>query len=275
MTPVERLLATARAEVGYLEKASNKDLDDKTANAGYGNWTKYARDLDNMGRIYNGKKNGFDWCDVFVDWCFIHTFGEELGMALLCQAYQGLGAGTKYSANYYKTRGQYHEVNPRPGDQIFFGDGKTMWHTGIVTDVRNGRVYTIEGNTTTAAGVIPNGGGVVEKSYSLTYAYIDGYGRPDWSLVKEDDDMDEAKFDEMFEAAMGRYRAKLQGKDGSPWSQEDRDWSVENGLFQGGGDDKFMWQDLSTREQLASLFHRFYGVIEKMVERTVSRMLNR
>ena len=32
---VERLLAIAEAEVGYLEKNSNSQLDDKTANAGY------------------------------------------------------------------------------------------------------------------------------------------------------------------------------------------------------------------------------------------------
>ena len=41
----KKLIAIAEAEVGYLEKASNSDLDSKTANAGYNNWTKYARDL--------------------------------------------------------------------------------------------------------------------------------------------------------------------------------------------------------------------------------------
>ena len=35
----------ALAEVGYLEKASNEQLDDKTANAGKKNFTKYARDM--------------------------------------------------------------------------------------------------------------------------------------------------------------------------------------------------------------------------------------
>ena len=61
MTAVEKLLKTALAEDGYLEKKSNSQLDDKTANAGYNNWNKYARDLDLMG-IYNGKKNGYAWC---------------------------------------------------------------------------------------------------------------------------------------------------------------------------------------------------------------------
>ena len=60
MTPQERLLATAQAEIGYLEKKTNAQLDDKTANAGSGNWTKYARDLDSLRSIYNGRKNGFN-----------------------------------------------------------------------------------------------------------------------------------------------------------------------------------------------------------------------
>ena len=79
MRPVERLLATARAEIGYIEKDTNAQLDDKTANAGDGNWNKYARDLDALGVVYNGKKNGYAWCDIFTDWCFIQTFGLELG----------------------------------------------------------------------------------------------------------------------------------------------------------------------------------------------------
>ena len=35
----------ALAEVGYLGKASNEQLGDKTANAGKKNFTKYARDM--------------------------------------------------------------------------------------------------------------------------------------------------------------------------------------------------------------------------------------
>ena len=44
MTPaaVERLLNTARAEIGYIEKATNSQLDDKTANPVNNNYTKYA-----------------------------------------------------------------------------------------------------------------------------------------------------------------------------------------------------------------------------------------
>ncbi len=63
MTPVQRVLATARSENGYLEKATNAQLEDKTANAGYNNWNKFAACLDDLEVVYNGKKNGYAWCD--------------------------------------------------------------------------------------------------------------------------------------------------------------------------------------------------------------------
>ena len=45
MSKPSDIVTIALAEVGYWEKASNASLDDKTANAGAANWTKYARDL--------------------------------------------------------------------------------------------------------------------------------------------------------------------------------------------------------------------------------------
>ncbi len=41
MTAIDKLIQTADNEVGYLEKSSNSQLDDKTANAGMNNYTKY------------------------------------------------------------------------------------------------------------------------------------------------------------------------------------------------------------------------------------------
>lgn len=186
MSAIDKLLAVARAEVGYLEKASNSGLDSKTGNAGYNNYTKYAADLDKLGDIYNGPKNGYHWCDVFVDWCFIRAFGKDVGMHMLYQPLKGLGAGCTYSAQYFQRHGAFFK-NPQPGDQIFFAYGDDGYdHTGIVTKVANGRVYTIEGNTSGGSGVVDNGGGVFEKSYPLGYYLIGGYGRPNYNLYKEE-----------------------------------------------------------------------------------------
>lgn len=193
MTPQERVIAAAKAELGYLEKASAAELDDKTANAGRKNYTKYARDLGAIPNFYNGRKQGSSWCDVFVDWCFVRTFGVELTLKLLCQPMGGCGAGVLYSARYFQAKGRLMST-PKPGDQIFFGEknGNTITkgsHTGLVTGVDKTYVYTIEGNTSGASGVVPNGGGVCAKKYRLNNKKIVGYGRPDWSLVKEEVEM--------------------------------------------------------------------------------------
>lgn len=175
---IEKLINIAKTEIGYLEKKSNSQLDDKTANAGNGNYTKYARDLDNIPNFYNGKKNGYAWCDVFVDWLFVQAFGVDKAKELLLQPNNSLGAGCTYSAKYYKNANQYHKT-PKVGDQIFFTNSKgSIVHTGIVYKVDSTYVYTIEGNTSSDEGVVENGGSVNDKKYKLSYSRIDGYGRP-------------------------------------------------------------------------------------------------
>lgn len=177
MIPQERLVATAEDQIGYMGKRSNSQLDDFKANTS-GLWNKYARDLDALVDFYNGKKNGYDWCDVFVDWCFVHTFGRDLAQKLLCQPNKSLGAGTKYSMNYYKQKGRFFST-PQLGDQIFFGTSSSVWHTGIVSKVQSGYAHTVEGN----AG---NPSAVRAARYVVGGKNILGYGRPDWSLVPAD-----------------------------------------------------------------------------------------
>ena len=143
MNELNKVLDVALNEEGYLEKKSNSQLDDKTANVGSNNFTKFARDLDNIPNFYNGKKNGYAWCDVFVDWCFVKAFGVERAKELLNQPSSSLGAGTGYSANYYKNKNQYFKSGPRKGDQIFFRNASGICHTGLVYDVDNECVYTI------------------------------------------------------------------------------------------------------------------------------------
>ena len=181
---VKRLINIAKGEVGYLEKASNSNLDSPTANAGYANWNKYARDIDQKyPDFYNGKKNGYAWCDCFTDWCFITAFGRELGQKLLCQPNKSSGAGCTESARYYQRQGRLFYSNPQPGDQVFFGSDGYYGHTGIVVDVDDRYVYTVEGNTSGAAGVVANGGGVFAKKYTKTTSLA--YGRPDYSIVDD------------------------------------------------------------------------------------------
>ena len=176
----KKVIEVALAQVGYLEKKSNSNLDSMTGNAGSNNYNKFARDLDKLGYFYNGPKNGYAWCDVFVDWCFVQAYGVDNALSLLRQPKKSYGAGCYYSAKYYKDKSQFHTSNPKPGDQIFFWNSSKndVAHTGLVYEVDTTYVYTIEGNTSGASGVVANGGGVCCKKYKLNYARIYGYGRP-------------------------------------------------------------------------------------------------
>ena len=184
MSEVSKLIEIALAQVGYIEKASNSNLDSKTENAGNKNYTKYARDLDNISGFYNTKKNGYDWCDIFVDWCFVQAFGKQRALELLNQPEKSCGAGCSFSMNYYKNKGQVYNT-PKKGDQIFLKNGTSIYHTGLVYDVDDTRVYTIEGNTKPTNEVVANGGMVCKKSYPLNANYIAGYGRPKYNVSNE------------------------------------------------------------------------------------------
>lgn len=177
---VNKLIEIALAEVGYLEKRSAASLDSKTDNGGSKNFTKYARDMCKChAGIY---VNGYAWCDTFVDWCMVKAFGAEKTLELI----HGWSAYTPTSASYYKQYGEWY-TKPQKGDQIFFKDSKgDICHTGIVYAVDANYVYTVEGNTSTANGVVDNGGSVAKKKYALTYNRIAGYGRPKYPVKKEE-----------------------------------------------------------------------------------------
>lgn len=183
-----KVLEVALAEVGYTEKKSNANLDSKEGNSGFNNFTKYARDLDALGDFYNSQKQGpgwaVPWCEIFVDWCFWKAYGEDMALRLLCQPKRSAGAGCTQSAEYYKRAGQFFKT-PKVGDQIYFTWGGEIEHTGLVYAVKNGMVYTVEGNTSSGVGVVPNGGAVCRKSYVSNSSAIYGYGRPDYSLVDQ------------------------------------------------------------------------------------------
>lgn len=144
MTATE-LIKTASEEIGYIGKKSNSQLDDKTANA-QGKYTKYARDLYNAS-YYNGNKNGYDYCCVFVDWCFWKASGCDKKIADKYKPVGIYGAGVNYIKGMFpKDR---IDMVPRVGDQIIYKTTKgELYHTGIVSnvDMEHGTIDTIEGN---------------------------------------------------------------------------------------------------------------------------------
>lgn len=176
ISPAIAVLAVAEGEEGYMEKASKGSLDSKTDNAGSANFTKYAAYFDKLRRegkyFYNGMKNGYQWCDVFVDWCFVQAYGYDVGRRLLCQPEDSYGAGTGWSYRYYRESGRTGK-QARVGAQIFIDWEKDneINHTGLVYKVDDGIVYTIEGNSEDQ---------VRRCQYAENDPRIYGYGYPDY-----------------------------------------------------------------------------------------------
>ena len=173
MITVKAVLDLALEQDGYLEKASPKDEDSLTENAGSNNYTKFGRDL--VKQIGSPYADGVPWCDEFCDWLFLKLGGKQAIMENL----YGFSAYTPTSAQYFKNNGAWYKgVSPKPGYQIFFKNSQRINHTGLVVKCEGGMVYTIEGNTSSEKGVVANGGCVRQKSYSVTYPSIAGYGIP-------------------------------------------------------------------------------------------------
>lgn len=174
----DKVISIALDEVGYLEKASNNNLYSKTANAGYNNYTKYGKEMHD---IYPAVMDfPAAWCDAFVDWCFYKAYGVANAKALLGGNFDDY---TVNSAQLYKNKNAWYTSDPMYGDQIFFKNSVRICHTGLVYAVDVQKVYTVEGNTSAGAGVIPNGGGVFKKSYLLGDPCIAGYGRPKYDVA--------------------------------------------------------------------------------------------
>ena len=113
-----------------------------------------------------------EWCACFVSWC-----ANKCG-------YIRSGIIPKFSGcingvDWFKDRGQWigNSFEPSPGMIIFFdwddedGQDGNADHVGIVEKVENGRVYTIEGNTSDSCR---------QRSYPVGYYQILGYGIPDY-----------------------------------------------------------------------------------------------
>lgn len=170
VTPAD-VITIASSEIGYLEKRSNNDLYSPDGNAGDGNYTKYAAEV--------GHGNGQAWCCTFVSWCFYKACNgdkEKLKKVL----YGKDSASCETIRKQMMNAGRYTNT-PQAGDLIFFlrdNIPNHAGHIGIVTSVSDGKVYTIEGNTSSKSGVVWNGGCVRDKSYDIGYSSILGYARP-------------------------------------------------------------------------------------------------
>ena len=75
---------------------------------------------------------------------------------------------------------------------------------------------------------------------------------------KEDEEVNLVQFKELWH----QMRKELQDNDSSAYSEQARQWAVENGLIAGNGttvdgQPNYMWEDVPTREQLITVLFRF------------------
>lgn len=152
----QKLIRWAEAQIGTREDANN--------------YTRYAGGME---KLYGWDVQNQPWCDIFVDAGFVECFGLALAMAMTYQFPGCAGAACRYSAQYYKNAGAWTS-SPQPGDQIFLYVDGGINHTGIVTAVESGRVYTVEGNSSDM---------VARRVYAAQALNIAGYGRPNWALA--------------------------------------------------------------------------------------------
>ena len=113
-----------------------------------------------------------NWCAIFVSWCANECGYIEAGVIPKF-------AGCVQGSRWFKERGLWQDrsYTPKPGDVVFFDwddpggfsgpqDGLPD-HVGIVEQVENDRVYTVEGNS---------GDQCRQRSYPMGYYEIYGYG---------------------------------------------------------------------------------------------------
>ncbi|MBE6595480.1 MAG: CHAP domain-containing protein [Ruminococcaceae bacterium] len=154
-------VAAALSQLGYRE--GNSTAGFHGGSAGSGNYTEYGRAFGKVDGTY-----GYAWCAVFASWCLrVAGAGDSAG--------GGFSSCSLWLA-HLREEGLYSSrasgYRPKPGDLVFFrsaGAGRASDHVGVVRYVKDGRVYTVEGNSSNQ---------VAARDYALTDTYIVGYGKP-------------------------------------------------------------------------------------------------
>ena len=152
------------------------------------------------GGKYSGEADSVPWCAYFVIWTISNTTVEGMGTIKQIiekeKAIYSLGAAGGTMSNFYESKNlsfnysEYYGGNytPKKGDIIYFRK-KTDWdkkisgtmfeetsHVGMVDYVKDGKVYTVEGNVSGGYGSGSANNVVGTREYHLSSSNIMGYG---------------------------------------------------------------------------------------------------
>lgn len=133
-----------------------------------------------------------NWCAMFVSWC-----ADQCGY--IDSGIMPRTASVAAMKKWYIERNLFQPADsgyePKPGDIIIFGNGKS--HTGIVIEYDSNRkqLVTIEGNTgKSSTDPYHKGSSVRKKTYSLKDGYIAGYGTPEYPSEEDTEETEEGGF---------------------------------------------------------------------------------
>lgn len=177
------LVNLCKTENGYKGKKSAEQLDDAEANQS-GMFTKYARDLDAVS-YFNGPKQGFSWCCVFVCWLYYTILGKEWALKILGQPETGnLAAGTGPLVRYLEKVTVKNAASCEVGDIVLYDytseDGVADYdHVGIIYKVDEKYIYVAQGNAESVKGV------GIDFVHSPKHKNVQGIYRPHWELLNE------------------------------------------------------------------------------------------
>lgn len=164
------VLMIAMSQLGYHEGNSTADFDGMNQ-SGSGNYVEYNYLYGKVDGDGDGTSEyGYAWCAAFVSWC-IRQAGISTDTVKSYVSCTNWVAWFKQNSTYKARSSGY---TPSPGDIIFFKSAyvtRTSNHVGLVLYVKDGNVYTIEGNSSEKVSL---------QSYSLNNSYIIGYGVPSY-----------------------------------------------------------------------------------------------
>ncbi len=163
-------VSVALSQLGYHEGNSDRDMDGMNieGNKNFVEYTRVYGRVDNQEG--NGVSYGYEWCAAFVSWCL-----RQAGVSVT-NAVTEISCGRM--TNWYVGKNAFFESGsylPLAGDIIMFHDDDGPSHVGLVLGLKNGKVYTVEGN---------NGGKVDVHSYDVNSDYIYGYCVPVYETVE-------------------------------------------------------------------------------------------
>ena len=181
----DKIIKLAKDEIGYLEKSKSDYslygsdcLYPKTQFAGADNYTKYSYELRAV--LPGSHAQGQPWCMTFICWIFYCVAGTQLANKLLCGMLRS--ASTMDTKNAMIRAGRQVPLNKAEAGDIVFRSRSGGGHVGLVVGrAADGKIITIEGNTSANDATAWNGGAVAQ--------HVGGSWewccRPDWSLCED------------------------------------------------------------------------------------------